>query len=143
VLGEDVRAAIIDRRASLAGVLARAGLTIRTDLLRPWANWLTPPGQGRRYDTFFFAAALPAGQQARMVTTEADLGQWRRPADILADAVAGTTKLMPPTRVMLADLAAFASVEQVLAAPRVVTKIRVRREDVARLLAGADLEVPR
>lgn len=143
VLGEDVRAAIIDRRASLAGVLARAGLTIRTDLLRPWANWLTPPGQGRRYDTFFFAAALPAGQQARMVTTEADLGQWRRPADILADAVAGTTKLMPPTRVMPADLAAFASVEQVLAAPRVVTKIRVRREDVARLLAGADLEVPR
>lgn len=143
VLGEDVRAAVIDRRAGLAEVLAQAGLAIRTDLLRPWANWLTPPGQGRRYDTFFFAAALPEGQRARMLTTEADLGQWRRPADVLAEGAVGTTKLMPPTRVMLADLAAFESVEQVLAAPRVVRKIRVRREDVARLLAGANPEVPR
>ena len=84
-LDEDVRSAIIDRRSSLARVLADAGLSIRSDLLRPWANWLTPPGQGRRYDTFFFAAALPDGQRARMLTTEADLGEWRRPADVLAE----------------------------------------------------------
>ena len=142
-LDEDVRSAIIDRRSSLARVLADAGLSIRSDLLRPWANWLTPPGQGRRYDTFFFAAALPAGQRARMLTTEADLGEWRRPADVLAERAAGVTKLMPPTIVMLRDLGAFGSVDQVLAAPRVVTKVRVRREDVARLVAGEDLEVPR
>jgi hypothetical protein len=78
-----------------------------------------------------------------MVTTEADLGEWRRPADVLAERAAGITKLMPPTIVMLRDLVAFDSVDQVLAAPRVVTKVRVRREDVARLLAGEDLEVPR
>jgi len=142
-LAEDVRSAIIDRRSRLGRVLADAGLSIRSDLLRPWANWLTPPGQGRRYDTFFFAAALPDGQRARMLTTEADLGEWRRPADLLAERAAGTTKLMPPTVVMLRDLAAFESVEQVLAASRVVTKIRVRREDVARLLADEDLEAPR
>lgn len=142
VLPDDVREAVVERRASLVQVLADAGLGIRSDLLRPWANWLTPPGQGRRYDTFFFAAALPDGQQARMLTTEADLGEWRRPADLFAERAAGRTKLMPPTMVMLRDLAGFDSVGQLLAEPRVVTKIRVRREDIARLVGGDGLVVP-
>jgi hypothetical protein len=43
----------------------------------------------------------------------------------------------------LRELAVFDSVDQLLAEPRVVTKIRVRREDVPRLLAGEDPEVPR
>ena len=141
-VAEDARAAIIDRRATLTQVLADSSLRIRSDLLRPWANWLTPPGQGRRYDTFFFAAGLPAGQQARMLTTEADLGLWQRPDDLFAERAAGRTKLMPPTMVMLRDLAALDSVGAVLAAPRAVSKIRVRPEDVARLVAGDGLEVP-
>ena len=142
VLPDDVREAVVQHRATLTEVLAEAGLGVRSDLLRPWANWLTPPGQGRRYDTFFFAAALPEGQQARMVTTEADLGQWRRPDDLFAERAAGRTKLMPPTMAMLRDLAGFASVDQVLAHPRVVTKVRVRPEDVARLVAGDGSVVP-
>lgn len=143
VLPDEVREAVVQHRATLPQVLAEAGLGVRSDLLRPWANWLTPPGQGRRYDTFFFVAALPDGQQARMLTTEADLGQWRRPDDLFADRAAGRTKLMPPTMAMLRDLAGFASVEQVLAHPRVVTKVRVRPEDVARLVAGDGSVVPR
>ncbi len=142
VLPDDVREAVVARRATLVQVLADAGLGIRSDLLRPWANWLTPPGQGRRYDTFFFAAALPDGQRARMLTTEADLGEWRRPDDLFTERAAGRTKLMPPTMVMLRDLAGFESVREVLAEPRVVTKIRVRLEDVAGLVAGDGSVVP-
>jgi len=143
VIDDDTRTAIIEHRTTLVQVLADAALRIRSDLLRPWANWLTPPGQGRRYDTFFFAAALPAGQHARMLTTEADVGEWRRPDDLFAERTAGRTKLMPPTMVMLRDLAGFASVDELLGATRVVTKVRVRREDVARLVAGDGLEVSR
>ena len=143
VLPDDVREGVVEHRAALVQVLSDAGLGIRSDLLRPWANWLTPPGQGRRYDTFFFAAAMPTGQLARMVTTEADLGEWRRPEELFAERAAGRTKLMPPTMVMLRDLAAFESVARLLAEPRVITKIRVRPEDVARLVAGDGLVVPR
>lgn len=142
VLPDEVREAVVERRATLAQVLADGGLGIRSDLLRPWANWLTPPGQGRRYDTFFFAAAMPGGQQARMLTSEADLGEWRRPADLFAERAAGRTKLMPPTMVMLRDLARCGTVAGVLAEPRSVSKVRVRPEDVARLIAGDGLAVP-
>src|SRR5215470_8668547 len=64
------RAALLARSVSLAGLLRRRGLVLRSDLLRPWARWITPVTEERRYDTRFFAAALPAGQRARDVSGE-------------------------------------------------------------------------
>ena len=108
---------ILDRRTRAARRRWRPpDLRLRADLLRPWANWITPPGRTRRYDTFFFAAALPDGQQAGMLTTEADLGQWRTPQALFAERDAGITALMPPTMAMLTDLAGFGSVADVMAA---------------------------
>ena len=57
----------------------RRGLRVRSDLLRPWAHWVTPRFEPRRYDTWFFLAALPAGQQARDVSGEADRASWIEP----------------------------------------------------------------
>src|SRR5215467_5684243 len=62
------RAALLARSVSLAGLLRRRGLVLRSDLLRPWSRWVTPVTEERRYDTRFFAAALPAGQRARDVS---------------------------------------------------------------------------
>ena len=128
-LDDSVRLALIDRRITLPAALADAGLRLRADLLRPWANWITPPGRTRRYDTFFFAAALPDGQRAGMLTTEADLGQWWSPEALLAAADAGAAALMPPTVAMLTDLSRFDSVAAVMAAHRIVTPVRVRAAD--------------
>ena len=50
----------------------------------PWAHWVTPALEERRYDTRFFVAALPAGQETAYIAGEADRSAWWRPSDALA-----------------------------------------------------------
>ena len=120
---EPDRLGLLDRSLSLAGLLARRGLVLRTDLLRPWARWITPAGESRRYDTRFFAAALPERQQTRVIRDEADQVAWLRPADVLAAAGRGEALLLPPTAVTLAELAECDSVAAALAAARQITPL--------------------
>ena len=85
-------------RCSLAELLRRRGLVLRSDLLRPWARWITPETEARRYDTRFFAAALPDGQRARDVSGEADETAWLEPAAALEAASRSEISLFPPPR---------------------------------------------
>ncbi|WP_425470655.1 NUDIX hydrolase [Saccharothrix australiensis] len=117
------RRALVAREVSLARFLGDEGLVLRADLLRPWANWVTPVEEPRRYDTRFFVAVLPGGQRADGWTTEAADAVWQSPSDALADWRDGRRMLMPPTRVVLSELAEFAGVSDVLVAPRAVEKI--------------------
>lgn len=124
---EAERAALEARRQSLSELLARRGLVLRADLLRPLAHWVTPEVEDRRFDTRFFAARLPQGQICREVGTEADLRLWVRPADALAQGL----RLMSPTVAVLQDLAAHDDVEAALAADRRIRRVlpRVVLED--------------
>jgi len=61
---EQDRRALLDGSVSLDELLSRRGLKLRADLLTPWARWITPEISPRRFDTWFFAAALPDGQLA-------------------------------------------------------------------------------
>jgi 8-oxo-dGTP pyrophosphatase MutT (NUDIX family) len=112
---EEQRQALLTRDLSLAELLAGRGLAVRSDLLRPFAHWITPPVEPRRYDTKFFAAALPVGQHARDVSGEADEVAWLRPEGALAEMAAGTRPMLPPTIHTLDQLTPFADVAAALA----------------------------
>lgn len=43
-----------------------------------------PEFEPKRYDTWFFAAALPDGQRTRNASTEADRTVWVRPVEAAA-----------------------------------------------------------
>jgi 8-oxo-dGTP pyrophosphatase MutT (NUDIX family) len=98
--------------AAVREVLEETGLTLRPDQLHPWARWVTPEFEPRRFDTWFFVARLPEGQEAREVSGESDGTAWIRP-----DATEGLT-MLPPTRATLDSLSAYRSIEEVLAAER-------------------------
>ena len=108
---------------SLAQLLHRRGLVLRSDLLRPWARWITPVTEERRYDTRFFAAALPAGQIARDVSGEADETAWLEPGAALEAAGRREIALFPPTAVTLGELRACRTVPAALAARRRMTAL--------------------
>ena len=117
------RHALLDRTVSLAELLGRRNLVLRADLLRPWARWITPVLEPRRYDTRFFAAALPAGQRTRDVGGEASEVAWVTPEKALQAGERGEIRLFPPTAVTLSELAACGDLETVLAGPRQVVPI--------------------
>ena len=95
------RAALVSGAVTLAELLLQRGLVLRADLLVPWARWITPEGEPRRFDARFFAAALPAGQQPSGHEAESDHVAWLRPEDAIEAARAGEISLLPPTAATL------------------------------------------
>lgn len=149
----DSAALAADRRAVLSGsiplgeLLGRRGLVLRADLLTPWARWITPEVSPRRFDTWFFVAALPPGQTAALAAeahtgpepggqeqfaapgpagsgpAESESAAWWQPSAALDAARAGRITLLPPTAVTLAELAAHQDVPGVLAARRAIVPL--------------------
>ena len=139
------RHALLDHSLSLAGFLGRRGLVLRSDLLRPWARWITPVVEARRYDTRFFIAAIPPGQQTRHVGGEAEDVAWWQPDAAITAARRRELRLMPPTAVCLAQVGACAQVEAALRAPRDLRPVIpgvVQDSDALWLTVPLDLEYP-
>ncbi|HET6908270.1 MAG TPA: NUDIX hydrolase [Mycobacteriales bacterium] len=146
---ESDRVALVDRSLSFAAMLDRRGLVLRADLLRPWAHWITPEFEPKRYDTRFFVAALPAGQRTRDVGGEADKVAWVRPREALDAADKGEMGMLPPTAFTLSEVASYDDVAAVLAAGSardikpVLPKLVVGDDEEARLLLPHDEAYPR
>jgi len=118
------RAALADNSLSFGEFLRSEGLVLRADLLRPWANWVTPEEERtRRYDTFFFVAALPEGQRADGENTESDKAGWATPELALDDFANSRTFLLPPTWTQLDSLAGR-TVAEVLAVERQIVTVQ-------------------
>jgi len=105
------RAALVAGAVTLAELLSRRGLVLRADLLVPWARWITPEGEPRRFDARFFAAALPAGQLATGHAAESDHIAWLRPGDAIESARAGQISMLPPTATTLHGFAVAGAVD--------------------------------
>ena len=132
-LAEDQHA-LLRGSLSLGELLYRRRLVLRADLLTPWTRWITPEVAPRRFDTWFFAAALPPGQLAALTAAssgESDSGTWWRPAAALEAARAGEITLLPPTAVTVGELRAYQDIASILAERRVITPLmsRVITED--------------
>ncbi|MYS22537.1 NUDIX hydrolase [Streptomyces sp. SID4948] len=110
------RTALVRHELAFADFLARRHLVLRSDLLAPWARWITPEFEARRYDTWFFLALLPAGQRTRDVSGEADRTAWLRPAEAVAGYDRGELVMLPPTVSTLRALLPYGAAADALAA---------------------------
>ena len=106
--------------AAIRETLEEAGVRLRHDDLRPFAHWVTPEVEPRRYDTRFLLARLPGGEVAALSDGEADHGHW------VAPDAAGDLPMLPPTAAMLFALSQHADTAEAWSAPRAIRRILPR-----------------
>lgn len=97
--------------------MARAeGLRFELDALRYVAHWITPDFEKRRFNTRFFLARAPEGQQPVHDNQEVVDAVWLSPEEALAGADAGRMMLAPPTARTLERMQGFERVEALMSA---------------------------
>jgi 8-oxo-dGTP pyrophosphatase MutT (NUDIX family) len=101
---------------SATAVLELAGLAWATEGLVPWAHWITPSVETKRFSARFFVGELPAGQIPKFDATETVDQVWVTPSDGLARA--GELALPPPQVRTLWELAQHHSLDEVMAAAK-------------------------
>jgi len=72
--------------------------------LSPWSHWITPKILPKRYDTRFFLAFMPPGQECIPDHRETTHGIWINPKKGLMGNAKGEIPLSPPTVVTLHEL---------------------------------------
>ncbi|MDM3870160.1 NUDIX hydrolase [Porticoccus sp. W117] len=85
------------------------------DSLVYFSHWIAPDQMAMRFDTRFFAVAMPTGQQPQVDGSELVEHRWITPRDLVAKAHSGEFLLMFPTMMNAHRLMAFGSVDEVLA----------------------------
>ena len=107
------------RRAAARELREEAGVHLPdTDALLLVSRWVTPSVYRLRFDTWFFLAELPAGEEVAVDGTECVDFAWLEPADALARHAAGDMFMVLPTVAHLEQLAGSASPAAAMAAAR-------------------------
>ena len=83
---------------------AAENLKLACESLAPFAHWITPAAQPRRFDTMFYLIAAPKEQAASHDTGESVASTWTAPAKALVDADAGIWDMVFVTRCNLVRL---------------------------------------
>ena len=123
----DLRSALQSGTDSMAKACRELQLRLAADQLFYVAHWLTPVGRSKRFDTRFFVAVVPQGQESAHDCKETLDHIWIRPSAALAPE--NTLRLMTPTRAVLELLTRFsdtAALVEWARSPREVKRVLPR-----------------
>lgn len=104
--------------ADFRTLATQASEPLALDRLVHFAHWITPAHRPKRFDTHFFLARMPAGQQPRADGQETVGFEWAEPAALLESIACGERSLLFPTLMNLKRLAESDSVEDAIARAR-------------------------
>lgn len=96
-------------QASFKELLEREGLTLDASLLIESPRWVTPASSPRRYDTRFYSAWLPVGQEPEVIVGELELGEWISAKEALQQFTDGDCLVVTPITAALRAMIAGAN----------------------------------
>jgi 8-oxo-dGTP pyrophosphatase MutT (NUDIX family) len=121
---EDVARVAAHRRAlnsgqmSFAEIIRKEKIFLFPEALIPYSHWITPKIAAKRFDTRFFLARLPEGQEPVSDCAELTELLWVAPREALLMQSSGKITLMPPTLKTVMELAEFESIDELFAAAK-------------------------
>ncbi len=83
--------------ASIVDMVEAEDLEIATELMTPYAHWITPTFVPKRFDTWFFLAEAPEDQIALHDGSESTDSVWIGPQEAIEEAKAGKRTLVHAT----------------------------------------------
>ena len=110
------RAKLAKDEASIVDLVEAEDLEIATDMMVPYAHWITPTFAPKRFDTWFFIAEAPEDQIALHDGSESVDSVWIAPQQALDEAAAGKRTLVHATTKNLELLVEGATVAGAIAA---------------------------
>ena len=113
------------RTAAVRELQEDANVKLTADDLQPFAHWVTPEIETRRYDTRFFLARMPEGQVAKHDEGETTALDWLSPSEAIARFQRRELLLPPPTWTTIRQLAPRTSIEDVFAWAKTRAIVRV------------------
>ncbi|MDI6727107.1 MAG: hypothetical protein QMD32_09065 [Smithellaceae bacterium] len=103
-------------KITILELLRRENIRLDFRLLAPYSHWITPAIETRRFDTRFFLARIPPGQQPLHDSRELTASAWFSPEAALVGQDRGEITLMPPTLKTLEELSHFPSISELFLA---------------------------
>jgi len=110
------RAKLAKDEASIVDLVDAEDLELATDLMVPYAHWITPAFAPKRFDTWFFLAEAPEDQVALHDGSESVDSVWISPQQAIDEAEAGRRTLVHATLKNLELLAETPSVTEAISA---------------------------
>jgi 8-oxo-dGTP pyrophosphatase MutT (NUDIX family) len=117
------RAQLNDGSLSFREMVETDDLLLDVGGMAVFSHWITPEGNHRRYDTWFFVAAAPDGHAYAHDEGETVASIWIRPSDALAAADRGELDLIFPTRKSIEALGRFEHAAELLEAVAQATDV--------------------
>ena len=138
---ESHRPLLLAAQTTFLDVVRAEDLLLATDLMVPFAHWITPERVPKRFDTHFLLVAAPVDQLGAHDGGESVEGFWIAPRQALRDAEAGARTLVLPTQMNLIKLARYATVAEAVAVTRASPIVTVTPR-IERTATGRKLHIP-
>jgi 8-oxo-dGTP pyrophosphatase MutT (NUDIX family) len=101
------------RERTICQIAQEEKLLLALNQLHYYSHWITPEARSERFDTRFFLARHPEGQEASFDQKETTAEVWLTPREAFEENVKGKVALSPPTLKIMEDLSRYKTVEEV------------------------------
>lgn len=138
---EHYRQKLVNGEIDMLEFLTKENLVLLPQTLVPFAHWITPPIEPKRFDTYFFVIEAPRDHIALHDGHESVDSVWIKPAKAIEDADAGLHKIIFPTRLNVLKLGRARTVAEALANAR-ASKIVTVQPQIHKGPDGPYIQIP-